>query len=158
MHEVEEKTEGVSVGPDPELLFWIKKIAIAGGSKVVPTVEELNAFAEANGLISIEDAYEAQFAAMMLVFTGHDKEGLIEKARKSFYRALNVMKKERKKASRRPRYKRLEEKRMIAEIPEFRNVFIYLEILEPARRTIELASFDDDDDEDDYADFEIIEE
>lgn len=157
MLETQEKNEVVEK-EESDLEFWIRKIATDGGSKIVPTIEELNAFAQANGLISIEDADEAQYAAMQLVFLGVDT-GEVEKARKSFYKAQNLMKKERKKAARRPRFKKLEMKRMVAEIPEVRNLVVYLGIIEKARRVIDSASFgpdEDDEDDDDFLDVEFF--
>lgn len=158
MLEAKEKIEVIKK-EESDLEFWIRKIATNGGSKIVPTIDELNAFAQANGLISIEDAHEAQFAAMQLVFLSVDTCE-VEKARKSFYRAQNLLKKERKKAARRPRFKKLEMKKMVAEIPEVRNLVVYLGIIEAARRVIESASFgpDDEDDDDDFLDVEFFDD
>lgn len=158
MLEAQDKIEVVEK-EESDLEFWIRRIAKGGGAKVVPTLEEMNAFAQANGLISIEDAHEAQFAAMQLVFLGVDT-GEVEKARKSFYKAQNLLKKERKKAARRPRFKKLEMKKMVADIPEVRNLVVYLGIIEAARRVIESASFgpDDEEDDDDFLDVEFFDD
>ena len=159
MLEAQDKIEVIKK-EESDLEFWIQKIATNGGSKIVPTIDELNAFAQANGLISIEDADEAQYAAMQLVFLGVDT-GEVEKARKSFYKAQNLLKKERKKAARRPRFKKLEMKRMIAEIPEVRNLVVYLGIIDAARRIIDSASFgpdEGDEDDDEFLDVEFFDD
>ncbi len=145
--------------PKSGVTFWIKKIATDGGSKIVPTADELNAFASANGLISIEDAYDAQNAAMQMAFLGIDT-GEVGKARQSIRKAQEIMKKERRKASRLPRYKGLETKKMVAEIPDVRNVFVYLGILEATRKIIESPSFGvvEDDDDDDFLDDEFFDD
>lgn len=149
MQTIQEQTQ-----TETDLEFWIRKIIKGSGSKIVPTVEELNAFCAANGLISIEQANEAQYAAMQMAFLGVDT-GEVEQARKSFYRARNLLEKAIKKAARRPRYKRLDRKKMISEIPEVRNLTAYLGILEFTRRFVEIA-FDDEDD--DFLDVEFFDE